>query len=235
MTTYGFTIVRPFVGFDGLVYDVGAESALNSASTAAQRRTYRGLGLLTFDGQGAVEAGPAGASSDASDLTGDTLAPGVVTSSLTRVGVLELLRVLGLITASGGIRFDNTDDAGTDAPGVVRKDVAAGHGLVINMIDSPFYGLVFKDAGGNVRAYYNIGSDTWQFTSTIDSPYAQHDRVELYSAPAAVAVGHLGLGSEQQTTVGSAGGASALPATPLGYLMLYKGATKIAVPYYPAV
>lgn len=40
------------------------------------------------------------------------------------------------------------------------------------------------------------------------------------------------LGGTTQTTVGAAGGASALPATPLGYLIAFRGATKIAIPYY---
>lgn len=42
----------------------------------------------------------------------------------------------------------------------------------------------------------------------------------------------INLGATTQTTVGAAGGASALAATPLGYLIAYKGATKIAIPYY---
>lgn len=42
----------------------------------------------------------------------------------------------------------------------------------------------------------------------------------------------LSIGGTQQTTVGAAGGASALPATPLGYLKFAVGLTNIAVPYY---
>lgn len=40
------------------------------------------------------------------------------------------------------------------------------------------------------------------------------------------------LGKGTQATVGAAGGASALPATPEGYLTWYRGSTKIVVPYY---
>lgn len=40
------------------------------------------------------------------------------------------------------------------------------------------------------------------------------------------------LGLTPQTTIGAAGGASALPATPLGYFTAYDGVTKIAIPYY---
>jgi hypothetical protein len=39
-------------------------------------------------------------------------------------------------------------------------------------------------------------------------------------------------GGETQTTVGAAGGASALPATPSGYLTITVDATEYVVPYY---
>lgn len=35
-----------------------------------------------------------------------------------------------------------------------------------------------------------------------------------------------------QSTVGSAGGASALPATPTGYLTIMLGTTPVVIPYY---
>lgn len=37
-----------------------------------------------------------------------------------------------------------------------------------------------------------------------------------------------------QTTVGAAGGASAQPATPLGYLLVQIGTTTVAIPYHTA-
>lgn len=40
------------------------------------------------------------------------------------------------------------------------------------------------------------------------------------------------LSPETQTTVGAAGGASALPATPTGYLKLVLGTTEYVVPFY---
>lgn len=39
---------------------------------------------------------------------------------------------------------------------------------------------------------------------------------------------------DTQTTVGAAGAASALPATPTGYLVLTIGTTEVVVPYYEA-
>lgn len=42
----------------------------------------------------------------------------------------------------------------------------------------------------------------------------------------------LALGNGTSTTVGAAGGAAALPATPLGYLVAFVGTTQVKIPYY---
>lgn len=47
-----------------------------------------------------------------------------------------------------------------------------------------------------------------------------------------VAANQLGLGSTTATTVGAAGGASALPATPTGYLIVNIAGTNFKIPYY---
>jgi hypothetical protein len=46
--------------------------------------------------------------------------------------------------------------------------------------------------------------------------------------------GKVALGNGTATTVGAAGGASALPATPLGYLIGFVGTTQVKIPYYTA-
>lgn len=43
---------------------------------------------------------------------------------------------------------------------------------------------------------------------------------------------HVAIAGNTQTTVGAAGGASALPATPTGYLRFFVGATEYVIPYY---
>lgn len=48
-----------------------------------------------------------------------------------------------------------------------------------------------------------------------------------------IILGDIVLGSPTtQTTVGAAGGASALPATPTGYLTIMVGNTPYVIPYY---
>lgn len=50
-----------------------------------------------------------------------------------------------------------------------------------------------------------------------------------------IILGDLNLASPTtQTTVGAAGGATALPATPLGYVLVNMGTVTVAVPYYTA-
>lgn len=87
-----------------------------------------------------------------------------------------------------------------------------------------------------VSGYYSIGvfnSGTRnlqqaRFANILTGP------LTLESGAAATTAGNLQLGREVETTVGAAGGASALPATPLGYVVAYLGATRIKIPYYTA-
>ena len=51
-------------------------------------------------------------------------------------------------------------------------------------------------------------------------------------AAASTSAGYLSIGSTTQSSVGSAGGASALPATPSGYLKIYLASTQYVIPYY---
>lgn len=59
----------------------------------------------------------------------------------------------------------------------------------------------------------------------------QNDSTRLLARP--IILGDLTLASPTtETTVGGAGGASALPATPLGYFFVMMGNTPVKVPYY---
>lgn len=57
-------------------------------------------------------------------------------------------------------------------------------------------------------------------------------RLLLNTTAIAVGAGVVSHGNTVATTVGGAGGASALPATPLGYLVSYIGTQQIKIPYY---
>lgn len=56
---------------------------------------------------------------------------------------------------------------------------------------------------------------------------------QLIATLAAAADGaNLSIGATTATTVGAAGGGSALPATPVGYIIIFVGATQMKIPYY---
>lgn len=76
-------------------------------------------------------------------------------------------------------------------------------------------------AGAGNRGFWAQGTAMNEF----DGP------VNLAAAATAPSSG-VALGGTTQTTVGATGAASALPANPLGYLIAFLGATKIAIPYY---
>jgi hypothetical protein len=78
---------------------------------------------------------------------------------------------------------------------------------------------------------YNSGSrnlQTARFSGLLTGP------LTLDSGASATTGSNLQLGNGTGTAVGTAGGASALPATPLGYLTAFIGSTEIRIPYYRA-
>lgn len=66
------------------------------------------------------------------------------------------------------------------------------------------------------------------FTTGVASFY----RTMLTAAAGSAAAGVVSLGNTTQATVGAAGGASALPGAPTGYLKIYIGATQFVIPYW---
>lgn len=64
-----------------------------------------------------------------------------------------------------------------------------------------------------------------------DTQDSQNNKTQILTRP--IILGDLTLASPTtQTTVGSAGGASALPATPTGYFTVTLGNTSFVVPFY---
>lgn len=67
-----------------------------------------------------------------------------------------------------------------------------------------------------------------------DNAYFEAKNVAVSGAAVNPGSAKLAFGSTTSTTVGAAGGASALPATPLGYLIANLGGLPIKIPYYSA-
>ena len=116
-----------------------------------------------------------------------------------------------------------------------------GAGSTIGTINGVFVGN--QGAAGVTNAYgiyiaaqsgaattniglYNAG------TSTLVGNVSMSGNFNVTGAATTQSAGVLSIGGTQQTTVGAAGGASALPATPTGYIKCYIGATQVVIPYY---
>ena len=56
--------------------------------------------------------------------------------------------------------------------------------------------------------------------------------IKVNAVAPTVTAGQVAIGATHQTTVGAAGGASALPATPTGYLIINVAGTAMVIPYY---
>jgi len=78
----------------------------------------------------------------------------------------------------------------------------------------------------------SLASEFDQLLARINSWSGKQHNVD--GTHSAISVTGLTFGGETQTTVGAAGGASALPATPTGYLTITIGGTDYVIPYYEA-
>lgn len=85
--------------------------------------------------------------------------------------------------------------------------------------------------GGQQNNQYAQFLDVKAINAIIGSSVAA-GRLTLSTASVSSDSGVVCLGNQVATGVGAAGGATALPATPLGYLVAYRGTQQIQIPYY---
>ena len=94
--------------------------------------------------------------------------------------------------------------------------------------------LQFKDILQKMSG--NLVSELEQMVERINSwARVEHngDGTHGHITADSITVETFAYGGDTQTTIGAAGGASALPATPLGYfLVTLSNGTEVAVPYY---
>lgn len=77
-------------------------------------------------------------------------------------------------------------------------------------------------------AFCNINAAAGTFSGAVDAG----TNISVAGAATTQAAGVLSIGNTTQSTVGAAGGASALPATPTGYIKTFIGSTQFVIPYY---
>lgn len=111
---------------------------------------------------------------------------------------------------------------------VMRYQTTATAGQAVLKLQSYATGsakvLSGLDAAGTERSYITGDGDAYLKRA-----------LTLEGVPASGTAGAVTIGAGTQFTVGAAGGASALPATPLGYLRFWIGTTEVAIPYYNRV
>lgn len=108
---------------------------------------------------------------------------------------------------------------------VIRYQTPATAGKAVLKLQSYASGsakvLSGLDTGGTERSYITGDGDAYFKRA-----------VTIEGVPSSGTAGALTLGIGTQSTIGGAGGASALPATPLGYLLVWIGTTEVAIPFY---
>lgn len=162
----------------------------------------------------------------------------VVTANTTNVTMAGALQVAGALSgvttvaASGVVTLTSTG----------RHQVSGGIQFVANATQGDA-GICFE-TGSGLSLRGKTGS-TYDFIVTtpagsallIGNPTGTSNllfggNITVIGAATSQDAGRLSIGATTQSTVGAAGGASALPATPTGYLKMFLGSSQIVVPYY---
>lgn len=167
-----------------------------------------------------------------------------------------LINTAGQTTAYGNITAlqvgSNVTAAANAHYGYVETTAAA---FTLALARGFYAAAVVKGAGSTITTYYGfhvdaavggVATNTYGFRSDLNSA---SNTFQLHMAGTAlnflkggvildttaaptVAAGQIGLGATTGTTVGAAGAASALPATPTGYLIINVAGTTQRIPYY---
>ena len=142
----------------------------------------------------------------------------VSTHGNVSIGIDAPAATLGIIQKADGDTIAKFQRATDSAPtGYFMRLVNAANNDNIFSID--VNGNIASDGGGVI-------------TGSVTCNVVMCTNVRISTAAQSVGSGTVCFGSTTATTVGAAGGASALPATPLGYMVAYVGATKVKIPYY---
>lgn len=220
---------------------------ITSTTTPQLTVAYDGSNLMTVSvsSAGAVTLNATGASA------GFTFSDAITGTSLTLSGDVNLSDGFGL--SVGVTRRLAVTSTGVTVTGTfgVSAGISATTGTFTTSVTTPFgaFGTTPASAGavripnatninarnaangGDIGIALVDGSDNLSLGAGATSVQAAV-KLGLMAAATAGAGSDVYLGGTTQTTIGANGGASALTALPLGYLIAYKGATKIVIPYY---
>ena len=137
-----------------------------------------------------------------------------VTSAMTTVGQT----ITGSVAVTGDIAVDNVTINGNTIS-------TSSGGLVLSAASGQTITAINTFAAGEINA--TLGEFTTLRTDKLQSDISDGD-IQIDTQ----GTGVVDFRTATQTTVGSAGGADALPATPTGYLEVKIGGTAYVIPYY---
>ena len=129
-----------------------------------------------------------------------------------------LLQSTNTAASNGAFRFVRLSQGGASLPAMVVRDDAAGGGTPITLQ------IETERATGKFYSGKRGGTEFSYLDAT--------GRLMLSGAAPIVAAGQIGFGATTAATVGAAGAATALPANPLGYLIVNLAGTNVKIPYY---
>jgi hypothetical protein len=131
------------------------------------------------------------------------------------------------LTTAAGITLAST--------GKLTLNRALAGDVIANVVNLDAGGFGLRVAGGNSGAGYVASFNKYDGTNVAllggDGNFALSSLTVGAPAPS-VSPGKIAFGSSTATTVGVAGGAAALPATPAGYLVFNNGGTNFKIPFY---
>lgn len=152
--------------------------------------------------------------------------------TFTQAMTLDASGQLGVGTATPTRRLSVIGAAVPTYINVGSGDNTSLVGLLLGGTTNPSNGQVLYDNSNNSMQLFTSGTERARIDASGNLALASgYMRVAGASAGAASTTT---IGNTTATTVGAAGGASALPATPLGYIIAHVGTTQVKIPYYTA-
>lgn len=215
----------------------GGHQWLNAASgTAGANVSF--TQAMTLDASGNLGIGGVPGSYRL-DVVGSMRCYGDVLSSAAGVATFGTLTNQSLRLATNNtfrVEIDTSGNVGVGATPSYRLDaqVGAGSGNIFRAGQTSVSNGYTITTNGTAltHAWANAGTNTMTLDTSGNLALASgYMRVAGASAGAASTTT---IGNTTATTVGAAGGASALPATPLGYIIAHVGTTQVKIPYYTA-
>ena len=174
-------------------------------------------------------------------------------SDSTKITIAEAVDVTGVLTASTSIEtptITRTGDFEIDASGSILLDADSGT-IFFQDGAAGTFGQVIRNnvndltiASGSTQAIIFTGADaafqgdlSVAGSSTLDGVTITDNTIKTNASNSDLQIGTTGTGvidilTATQTTVGSAGGADALPGQPTGYIKIKIGGTLRVIPFY---